>query len=173
MSIVIRENGGFEVYSDFMLVNEYMNPTLQCVDVETDFDRFYLKFVKNVDLVNENTKLENLDIEIRQVRHFWRNRISFSTTTVKRNTDKWHWVTHKRVSRFFRLYTQILNFNMYMLVSHRNMISVYDMTTSEHQAKIVDARSNGGWIKTIQFEKDSKVDGEHIRQMFIKKRPKS
>ena len=26
-----------------------------------------------------------------------------------------------------RLYSQILNFSMYMLVSHRNMISVYDM----------------------------------------------
>lgn len=27
-----------------------------------------------------------------------------------------------------RLYTQVINMNKFMLVSHRNMISVYDMT---------------------------------------------
>ena len=27
------------------------------------------------------------------------------------------------------MYTQILNFEMYMLVAHRNMISVYDMVS--------------------------------------------
>ena len=47
ISLVLRENGRFEVYSDFMLVNEYLNPMLQCVDIETDFDQFVFKFVKN------------------------------------------------------------------------------------------------------------------------------
>lgn len=28
VGIVLRENGRFEVYSDYMLVNEYMNPEL-------------------------------------------------------------------------------------------------------------------------------------------------
>ena len=28
VGLVLRENGRFEVYSDFMLVNEYMNPQL-------------------------------------------------------------------------------------------------------------------------------------------------
>ena len=49
VSVAVRENGRFEVYSDFMLVNEYFDPKLQCVDVETDFNQFYLKFVKNAD----------------------------------------------------------------------------------------------------------------------------
>ena len=38
VSVVIRENGAFEVYQDFSLVNEFFNPELECVDVETDFD---------------------------------------------------------------------------------------------------------------------------------------
>ena len=35
---------------------------------------------------------------------------------------------HHRISQYCRLYSQILNYEMYMLVSHRNMISVFDMT---------------------------------------------
>ena len=46
VGLVLRENGSFEVYSDFMLVNEYYNPLLQCVDFLSDFDHFYLKFVE-------------------------------------------------------------------------------------------------------------------------------
>ena len=38
VGIVVRENGRIEVFADFMLVNEYINPLYQCVDVETDFN---------------------------------------------------------------------------------------------------------------------------------------
>ena len=37
-----------------------MNPTLQCVDIETDFHMFYLKFVKDSDKVTSETKFEQL-----------------------------------------------------------------------------------------------------------------
>ena len=87
-----------------------------------------LKFVKNADKVTPEDNLEDLEYEIRTVRHFWRNRISFSTTSIKKQVDKWDWVVHKRISKYFRLYTQILNFSIYMLVSHRNMISIYDIS---------------------------------------------
>ena len=131
ISLVLRENGRFEVYSDFMLVNEYLNPMLQCVDIETDFDQFVFKFVKNSHKVTPQWKYKDLEFEIRNVRHFWRNRISFSTTTIKKHPEKWTWVTHKRIAKYFRLYTQILNFSIYMLVSHRNMISVYDIAKDQ------------------------------------------
>ena len=45
VGIVVRASGRFEVYSDFVLVHEYYNNQLQCVDIETDFNSFYLKFV--------------------------------------------------------------------------------------------------------------------------------
>ena len=44
---------------------------------------------------------------------------------------------------------------MYMLVSHRDMISVFDMSQG--------ANEKSEWIDTIQFKTG------HIRQMFIKK----
>ena len=47
VAIVVRQNGRVEFYSDFMLVNEYFNTDVQCVDVETDFHQFYLKFAKD------------------------------------------------------------------------------------------------------------------------------
>ena len=122
------------------------------------------------------SKTSDLDLEIRAVRHLWRNRISFSTTKALKMTKKWNWVTHKRVSRFFRLYTQILNFNMYMLVSHRNMISIYDMTNNTDDQENKDEQNNGGWIKTFCFtkSKDSEEQNkDHIRHMFIKKRTKA
>ena len=74
---------------------------------------------------------------------------------MKKNTDKWDWVIHKRIAKYFRLYTQILNFSMYMLVSHRNMISIFDMTSTD-----------GHWLQTISFKQGA------IRQMLVEKRSK-
>lgn len=55
----------------------------------------------------------NGKIEIRMVPHFWRNRISINTSTVKKGnslTAEWEVILHKRISGFFRLYTQVLNY---------------------------------------------------------------
>ena len=61
VGIVVRENGRVEFYSDFILVNEYYNPKLQCVDIATDFNQFFLKFVKNAHEIDENEpKMEDL-----------------------------------------------------------------------------------------------------------------
>ena len=68
---------------------------------------------------------------------------------------KWHNVIHKRIPNYFKLYTVIVNFSMYMCVAHANMISIYDMTKP----------SGSGWINTIQCS-------DNIRYMFIKKRSK-
>ena len=46
VTLVLRMNGRFEVYSDFSLVNEHYNPKLQVVDIKTDFNWFYLKFAR-------------------------------------------------------------------------------------------------------------------------------
>ena len=53
VGLVLRENGRFEVYSDFMLVSEHYKPEFQCVDIETDFNQFFLKFVTNADKITE------------------------------------------------------------------------------------------------------------------------
>ena len=80
------------------------------MDIATDLDAFVLKFVKNSDQVTPLTDLEDLEYEIRSVPHYWRNRISFSTSQVMEKAYEWDWILHKRIARYFRLYTQILNF---------------------------------------------------------------
>lgn len=158
LCIVVRLNGCFEVYSNFMLVSNHYDKNYQCVDVMTDFNQFYLKFVKNSSEISQQSKLWELDFEIRQLQHFWRNRISFNTSVVKKDQTRWDCILHYRIAQYCKLYTQILNYSLYMLVSHRNMISVFDMTkTQGRQAK---------WIDTIKFNEG------HIRQMFIKKNSK-
>ena len=47
--------------------------------------------------------------------------------------EKWRWIIHRRISKYFRLYSSIVNFSMYMLVSHRNMISIYDMSKEKKE----------------------------------------
>ena len=44
VGIVVRANGRWEVYSDFMLVYDWYDVAKQCIDVETDFNQFYIKF---------------------------------------------------------------------------------------------------------------------------------
>ena len=101
----MRENGRFEVYSDFVLVNEYSNPKLQCVDVETDFEKFVLKFVKNADKVDKDYEYKDLVFQIRRIHHFWRNRIGFGTSKALNQDEKFEWVVHRRIANFFKLYS--------------------------------------------------------------------
>ena len=55
------------------------------------------------------------------------------------------------------MYTQILNFNMYMLVAHRNMISIYDMVSisKTNNDDEPDDLIKGNWHKTISFDEGS------------------
>ena len=73
VGIALRESGRFEVYSDFLLVNEYMSPSLDCIDIETDFNQFYLKFIKNSHDISPKTDFDDLEIEVRRFQHIWRN----------------------------------------------------------------------------------------------------
>ena len=61
-SILVRLDGSFEFYSDFMLTDRIAFPNLRCVDIETDMKQFYIKFVKNSLETDRNkeTQLEDL-----------------------------------------------------------------------------------------------------------------
>ena len=43
---VLRANGRIEFYSDFMLVEEHFDQDRPCVDIETDAELFYYKFLE-------------------------------------------------------------------------------------------------------------------------------
>ena len=110
VGIVLRQNGRWEVYSDFMLVYDWYDKTMQCVDIETDFNKFYFKFVLDSHKYTEKVDVEKLEYNVRQVRHTWRNRICYDTTKHKKDTNIWDIILHKRVANYFNIYSQILNF---------------------------------------------------------------
>ena len=60
VSIGLRESGLFEVYSDYMLVYDYLNPLMHAVDIETDFNQFYIKFCTNVDEISSASQFSDL-----------------------------------------------------------------------------------------------------------------
>lgn len=108
----------------------------------------------------QNIRLSELEklkdsVEILVMPHIWRNRISINTSMVKKSAkieDDWEVVLHKRIAGYFKLFSQLLNYQVFMLVSHGKMISVFDMSLRQ-------------WVFTVSLE-------NHIRQMFIKKRSK-
>ena len=74
-----------------------------------------------------------------------------SSKEMKDGQRKWDIVLHRRIADYFKIYTTILNFANFILVAHRNMISVYDM-------------NNAAWDPHVK-----KFD-DPIRVMSVKKR---
>ena len=68
VGLVLRENGRFEVYADFILVSMHLESKCQCVDIETDFNQFFLKFVVYPDLVNCTTEPKELEINSKRTK---------------------------------------------------------------------------------------------------------
>ena len=58
VGIALRENGRVEIYSDFIYVDQFHDPNMQCVDIETGSFNFYFKMVKNARNVTNETKFE-------------------------------------------------------------------------------------------------------------------
>ena len=59
------------------------------------------------------------------------NRICYDVTKLPKNDNCWDTILHHRIADYFKIYTQILNYQMCMLVAHRDMISVYEMIGEE------------------------------------------
>lgn len=81
------------------------------------------------------------------MKHAWRNRIGINSSSVTKTKEsshrKWSRIVHALVSKYVRLFTCIINYSMYILVSHRNMISVFAMDDGNTQGEI------GSWVDTI------------------------
>ena len=52
---------------------------MQCVDIETDFNSFYLKFAVDCQEYDDKTDLKDIKFESYKVFHYWRQKISMST----------------------------------------------------------------------------------------------
>jgi len=159
VGLVLRQSGRVEIYADFILVDEFLDPCNQCVDIEIDQRKFYLRTCKDSHLVTRDMRSEALVTEMHRVRFNWRNQIG--RTTIKPLLDQtWNESLQLRVSRYVRLYSQVINFSTFMLVAHRNLISVFDMS------KPVLNGSESCWTDTLRLSRSP------IRNMFVKTRPK-
>ena len=91
---------------------------------------------------------------MRSVPHFWRNRIGFKTSK-EIDAKIWDFTKHKRIASYFKLFSQIQIFSMFLLVSHRNMISVYHMTkenkNDERRSSISESRTIN--VSNMAFQK--------------------
>ena len=143
VGLVLRADGGIEFYSDFMLVSEFYEPAKPCIDIDCDFNLFYFRF--------ENKKTGAF--ETAKCPQEWRNRIGMKTSTKFVKKDyKFEKVLHRRIAVYFNLYSGIASFGTYLLVSHLNHISVFDMSKQE-------------WVADQLY---SFARHEHIRVLAVK-----
>ena len=84
-----------------------------------------------------------------------KNRIGPSTLLPEKSLDFMEQVIHRRAAPFYRMYVQMINFATFTIVAHRNLISLYNMGSSDR------------WEDTIQISKD------YVRNCQIKKRLRS
>ena len=56
VAALLRENGRIEFYSDFIYVDKFEDPKLQCVDVEAAGKKFVFRLVKDSDKFSQQTQ---------------------------------------------------------------------------------------------------------------------
>ena len=138
ISLVLRLDGSVEVYVDFILKNRMYDPKQQFIDIGVGNKNFFFKMVKNSHLVTSKTKpsmlLErsgenrHIDVEYWSVLKTWRNRISLSTVEMAtKRLDEWNEVLQKRVAPYVKLYTEVANLATFMILAHRNLLSIFDL----------------------------------------------
>ena len=157
VSLLLRQDGRVEIYTDFIMVDEIYDHKRQCVDIESGNRCFYFKMVQDSHKVDEQAaQFSDLDFRYLSIFKHWKNRIGPSTISVDSTLDAWSEVLHERVAPFVKLYSSMTNFMTFMIVAHRNLLSLYDLGLKDN------------WVDTIQVL-DSQ---DHIRNVQIKKRPR-
>ena len=64
--------------------------------------------------------------------------------------DGWEEVLHERVAPFYKLYTAMTNIATFMLVSHRNMLSVFNMGEMEDVVENENEKEQStSWVDTV------------------------
>ena len=138
ISLVLRLDGSIEVYADFILKTRMYDPMRQCVDIGVGNRNFFFKMVRNSHLVTAKTDPEllkersgenrQIDIEYWNVLKTWRNRIGVTTMQKVTNLlDEWNEVLQKLVSPYVKLYTEVSNLATFMILAHRNLLSIFDL----------------------------------------------
>ena len=91
-------------------------------------------------------------VAIRRVKKKWKNRIAKNTMQEEVILDGWEEVLHERVAPFLRLYTAMTNIATFMIVSHRNMISIFNMGEMDEAVDIENEKDKDqitSWVDTV------------------------
>ena len=76
-----------------------------------------------------------------------------STAKIAKNDKDWDFILDKRVSDFYKPYRYFLNFSNLMLIAHRNMLSIYNMSADEKYDDFVDTMMfEEGDIRYMYFQ---------------------
>ena len=113
---------------------------------------FYYKFISTQ---TKKGATEILKEECMRGPQDWRNRIGMQTSRLMKKKGAYDTIIHRRIAGYFALYSGMVNFQTFMLISHRNHISVFDMIEK-------------AWLHCMHsFRK-----AEFVRIMAVKKLPK-
>jgi 3-oxoacyl-ACP reductase-like protein len=120
-AVALREDGSTDFYYNFRRV-ESNNETL-ISDIDFDFTYIYLREL------NDSEEGETLH----RIMHSWKGRIGMSVVESKlleqaKLNRTWSRITSKRVSTYMKLYASLCTYEAYVLVAHRNFVSVFDIS---------------------------------------------
>ena len=151
VGVLLRENGRLEFYSDFIYTDMCHNENKKCVDIESGDTNFYFKFKPQGAPLGE--------YHYSKARQTWKNRLGPTTLKPMKlsEVDSWDQLMHRRFSNYVKLFSDMAIFSTYLVVAHRNLISLYCMG------------SLNAWIDTIEALEGS---SDHVRKLQIKKRPR-
>lgn len=133
-------------------------PKYKFKDIETDNKKFFFtkEFFqekgKGIFRNRDNPKLA--DDEVFECEILWRSRIGLSSSKVQKNSaTKDGSVLHRRISSYFRLITDFINYETYCLVAHGKRLSVFDLT-NDTENMLVEQYSLSDTIKFVTIIED-------------------
>ena len=59
-----------------------------------------------------------------------------SSKEMRNGQKKWDIVLHRRISDYFKIYTSIINFANFIIVAHRNLISIFNMNNNDWEPHV-------------------------------------
>lgn len=71
--------------------------------------------------------------------------------------ESWNQVMHRRFSQYVKLYTEMVNFSTFLIVAHRNLISMYDMRKTD-KAWVDTKRISDSFVRSVNIKKRAKKE---------------
>ena len=190
MTLVLRQSGIVDVYSDFELVETVVRweKDLFCTDIQCDSEFFYLHFrrvrlqteeeTKQTEENQEEDSSDDDDNEndedntiVYRISLQWRSQFKYSyRERISCEDGGWTSIQQKNLSQFMCLYPHWFVLSGYFIIAHRCYISVYDLQKPKPLDEVdEDSKERENlWILHKRVGK-SDEDCDYIRSLFLEK----